>query len=281
MSKFSERIGATKPLTIQLGGMNVDLRNSIWNIILKAIDDDAVEKGQVARVLADGFFKVPIDSVVSYPRSRFWEWLRKNYSALAWHDVYNLLEFVTVSSRVLSDGKITSDQLRNHANTILAREMSGYRFVQGVLSPISSEVEVAEIDAAIASANKAGLDGVRTHLSSAIQLLGKKPEPDHRNSIKESISAVESAVKCIAGVQGGGLDAALKVLAQRTELHPALAKGFATLYGYTSDEDGIRHAILEETNVGFDEAKFMLVACSAFVHFLISKAEGAGLLKAQ
>lgn len=44
-------------------------------------------------------------------------------------------------------------------------------------------------------------------------------------------------------------------------------------------EDGIRHAILEEPNVGFHEAKFMLVACSAFVNFLISKAEAASLLR--
>ncbi len=39
------------------------------------------------------------------------------------------------------------------------------------------------------------------------------------------------------------------------------------LYGYSSDEDGIRHAILEEKEIGFDEAKFMLVACSGFVNY--------------
>jgi hypothetical protein len=58
-----------------------------------------------------------------------------------------------------------------------------------------------------------------------------------------------------------------------------MRQGFLSLYGYTSDEDGIRHAILDESTVGFDEAKFMLVSCSAFVYFLIGKAEAAGLLK--
>jgi hypothetical protein len=37
--------------------------------------------------------------------------------------------------------------------------------------------------------------------------------------------------------------------------------------------------MLEEPNVGFDEAKFMLVACSAFVNFIIAKADQCGLLE--
>jgi len=45
-----------------------------------------------------------------------------------------------------------------------------------------------------------------------------------------------------------------------------------------SDENGIRHAILEELNIGFDEAKFMLITCSALVNFIISKAAKNGLL---
>jgi len=75
-----------------------------------------------------------------------------------------------------------------------------------------------------------------------------------------------------------GLAPALEDLSKKTELHGALESAFNKLYGYTSDEDGIRHAILEEKEVGFDEAKYMIVACSAFVNFLISKAAATGLL---
>lgn len=70
----------------------------------------------------------------------------------------------------------------------------------------------------------------------------------------------------------------MKEIAKRAEIHKGLQSGFLKLYGYTSDEGGIRHAILEEKSIGFDEAKFMLVACSAFVNFLIGKAEACGLL---
>jgi len=33
----------------------------------------------------------------------------------------------------------------------------------------------------------------------------------------------------------------------------------------------IRHSLLNEPNVDFEDAKFMLVACCAFVNYLISK----------
>ena len=70
----------------------------------------------------------------------------------------------------------------------------------------------------------------------------------------------------------------MNALAEKAEIHGALKAGFSKLYGFTSDEDGIRHAILDQPTVGFTEAKFMIVACSAFVHYLILKSEEAGLL---
>lgn len=51
------------------------------------------------------------------------------------------------------------------------------------------------------------------------------------------------------------------------------------LYGYTSDEDGVRHPILDEVSVDEADARFMIVTCSAFVNFLVAKAEAAGLVK--
>jgi hypothetical protein len=71
-----------------------------------------------------------------------------------------------------------------------------------------------------------------------------------------------------------------KELEKKANLSPGLCAGFKTLYGFTSGPNGIRHALLEkDAVVGIDEAKFMLVACSAFVVYLISKAKATGVLK--
>ncbi|VAX31463.1 hypothetical protein MNBD_NITROSPINAE05-986, partial [hydrothermal vent metagenome] len=48
---------------------------------------------------------------------------------------------------------------------------------------------------------------------------------------------------------------------------------FSSLYGYTSDEGGIRHALMESENVDFNDAKFMLVVCSAFINFVLGKTQ--------
>lgn len=60
-------------------------------------------------------------------------------------------------------------------------------------------------------------------------------------------------------------------------MHPALKGSFEKLYGYTSDAEGIRHALLDEPNLDFEDAKFMLVSCSAFVNYLKAKAAKAGI----
>ena len=55
-------------------------------------------------------------------------------------------------------------------------------------------------------------------------------------------------------------------------IHGALKQGFLSLYGYTSNGDGIRHAMMDETNLDQEDALYMLVTCSSFVNYLISKA---------
>jgi hypothetical protein len=69
----------------------------------------------------------------------------------------------------------------------------------------------------------------------------------------------------------------LAILESRGPLHGALKKSFSALYGYTSDADGIRHAMLDEANLTFTDAKYMLVACTAFINYVLGKAALLGL----
>jgi len=64
---------------------------------------------------------------------------------------------------------------------------------------------------------------------------------------------------------------ALELLEKKHSLHPALKAGFSKLYGYTSDEGGIRHAMLDEPNLTSADAIYFLVSCSAFINYLKSK----------
>ena len=108
----------------------------------------------------------------------------------------------------------------------------------------------------------------------ANKLLADRNQPDYENSIKESISAVEALCEILTGTKGkeATLGKMIKKLEDNgVEIHSGLKSAFNILYGYTSDANGIRHA----GDIGgpastFEEAKFMLVSCCAFVNYLMA-----------
>jgi len=153
--------------------------------------------------------------------------------------------------------------------------MSGWRFVGDEIAPITSDEEIAEIEKALEPIGS--LTPVTTHLRTALEFLSDKKSPDYRNSIKESISAVEAICRLTTGSSKATLGQALKVIKDKITLHPALEQAFSKLYGYTSDADGIRHSLLDEPNIHFEDAKFMLVSCSAFINYLKLKSSKAGI----
>ena len=135
---------------------------------------------------------------------------------------------------------------------------------------ITSKEEIVSIEKAI----KVSENNVKLHLQTALGLLAKKPSGDYRNSIKESISAVEAV--CRELTAKSTLGDALNELEKTGVVIPKVMKlGFDKLYGYTNNkETGIRHALMDNDGSyipSSDEAVFMLVSCSAFINYLYSK----------
>ena len=101
--------------------------------------------------------------------------------------------------------------------------------------------------------------------------MSDRTNPNYRNSIKESISAVEALCKTVSGKEKAHLGEAIAFLEKKGSIHPALKRAFTSLYGYTSDADGIRHALMEESNLTGADARFMLISCSAFINYVIAR----------
>jgi hypothetical protein len=129
------------------------------------------------------------------------------------------------------------------------------------------------------------LNAVNIHLENAVRLMSQKTSPDYRNSIKDSISAVEAICRAVTNDKNATLGQALDKIEEqgKIKLQGALKRAFDSLYGYTSGSEGIRHALglLEEPNLSLEEAKFMLVCCSAFVNYLVTKASKTGITLGQ
>jgi len=286
---FSQRMGLTPVRrVIQVDSMDDGLRNLLWNNFIKQIvtpnyfniglpgsifnrSFDIVFNRKILELSNDlwlNFFKET--ELRLYAIDRFINIYVKNaYQSLLWYRVYDFIEFV--ANRFA--GERTSNNFVLSCNSTLERELSAYRFVGKRIVPITSQQEIAEIEEALSITTP-----FTPHLGRALELLADKKSPDYANSIKESISAVEAICQLITGSPKATLGKSLSLLEDKIgTVHPALKEAFSKLYGYTNDAQGIRHALLGESDLDVEDAKFMLISCSAFIDYLFAKARKAGI----
>jgi hypothetical protein len=188
----------------------------------------------------------------------------------SWSAVLGWLEFVLKHAAC-------PDSLADMANSIMTRCRLAYGVFDGVvISPIGSDAERATVERAFADLAATEFHGARAHLRKAAEELTAGHYPD---SVRESIHAVEATARILE--PSAALSSALNRLERSANIHPALKQSFGKLYGYTSDEMGIRHPLLDDGTAKVDDtdALFMIGACAAFVSFLINKARSAGILK--
>lgn len=285
---FSQRMGIT-PATkqIQIDSIDQDLRNGLWDIyciyILDRLKTESYvyfRAGEPKSVFCNSiwhnYFKKTLDTL-PYSYSSTVSEIRTYFFKCFWFELYNFIEYsIELTKESLFDYVMDQGSLTNNFNRILEREFAGYRIIEGKIAPIINPTEIAEIEESFSlTENFTSLNGCNIHLKEALSKLSDKVNPDYRNSIKESVSAVESLAKIISNNANDSLGASLDKIKGKLKIHSALEQGFKKIYGYTSDAEGIRHALTEESTCDFEDAKFMLVSCSAFINYLIMKAKKA------
>ncbi|WP_339873930.1 AbiJ-NTD4 domain-containing protein [Olleya marilimosa] len=281
--RFSERIGKKKvKVDIQLDYIDDALMNTLWSLVSMYFIEPMKESISLSSSEYDTFikslwfnhFKEPIDDIPSSTIDIKYK-LRKRYFSWNYLEIYDFIDFLGSTSQ--QNLPFDKELFIKDCNGVLKRELSGYRFVHDKLAPITSELEINSIESALGNSLENGFKGVHIHLAEALNKLSDKTNPDYRNSIKESISAVESVCQQITGDKSSELGKALKKLKEILPIHGALEQGFIKLYGYTSDGDGIRHAMMEEDNLDQEDALYMLISCSSFTNYLMTKANKLGI----
>lgn len=210
------------------------------------------------------YFKVPVDTCPQFEED-IYQKIREHFFKADWHEVFDFLE-AAVLYWPWRSGSNDPDELQARLNFALEEELSGFRFIDGQAVKITSAEEIASIETVVKDEK---FSTVGAHMATALRHLASRPKPDLRNSIKESISAVEAMAQIVTGKKGATLGDALDRM-KRSDgpIHPALRLGLEKLYGYTSDAEGIRHALMEQSSLTVADARFMLIACSAFVNYL-------------
>ena len=259
---FSVRQGIKQSKAIQLESMDDDLRNGLWNEFDRCFPASAprlnMPRHEMSKIIWTDFLKHSVDEYSAYYQTSHSHGAIKNVFLLgSWDEVFDLIEFVI---RCLS---VHEKPFIEQCNIVLEEENSAYRIVGRLVTPITSQEEIKSIEAAMvtryASANE--------HIRKALYYLSRRKNPDYANSIKESISAVESIAKEITGKEKS-----LTTLTQGLNLPATFKTGLDSLYNWTSAEPGIRHGGTGDSlSPDQKTARFMLIICSAFVHYIITE----------
>ena len=270
---FSEKFGYKLVEEIQPESISKTLRIRIWNLFyLSEIQGGGISSERFSQALNG---EPTIETIIAdklgmnishykeeSPQKRIENYLIRDSQ---WFEVYDFIEIHLSSIKEESRAERTRQY-----NQLLEDERSGYRVIAGEVVPITNLSEIESIEHAINSE----YDSVNSHMKKALSLYSDIKDPDYENSIKESISAVESMCCIITGITGNQatLGKAIKKLKDNgVYIHSAMESAFSQLYGYASDEDGIRHGGIDFKNAPAEDAKYMLIACSAFVNYLIEK----------
>ncbi len=188
-----------------------------------------------------------------------------------WHRVFDFVEYVLLRCTAAYEyedlnwiyNKKRGKSFTSAIARVLEESKVGYKIIDNIFVPISSESEAREVEKALNTL----FHGANQHIKKAIKLFADRKEPDYENSIKESISAVESIAKEITEKEKP-----LNALTQSLQLHPSFKDALDKLYNWTSTDGGIRHGVSSKSLTPDQHtARFMLIACSSFVNYIISR----------
>ena len=271
---FSDRSGISPISTeIQITTINARTRISLYNYLKhfykKCVYDYPKftnTQGFCYYLLSNVFVELIDDDYIH--EDIVWTMIKNSIISGTYDEVLTIIEAVAIGLNAYKKYESRNRKIFNELNDLFKREFLGYRFIDCKINRISDEDEVTAINDALFNSENIVVD----HLRKSLNFLSDRINPDYENSIKESITAVEAKCSIVTEATGkhSTLGNTLKHLKDSgIEIHGSLELGFEKLYGYTNDGKGLRHAgDIGGPDATFKEAKFMLVACCAFVNYL-------------
>ena len=276
---FSQRYGYEDlPSPMRLEDISDDLRREIWNAVrtllfkyrtLVAYDSYFFkDRGErfVERVLGK-FQRSPEGHI----RTDYQEVMNYCETVVMTDDFNKVLDFL----EIMIDEQKGSREFGDSIKELFESHGAAYRLEISAFDcqfvPCASKEQGDAVQQAFETLREGGMEGATTHLRDAAGHINASQFAD---SISDSIHAVESAARVLDPKASKTLTPALNSLEKAGVLkHRALKEAFAKLYGYTSDEQGIRHALLDQNaaDVGLEEALFMFGACASFAAYLTAK----------
>lgn len=265
----SKSLIETEPF--QKNKMSDELRNMIWNTIYMALKDNLNSDGggydypkwsnklkPWVKDIWSTHFNLPLDTIDNDPNN-YIDQIKVCFFSLNPDKVYEFTEFFCK--------KLQSKKFENNCNNIFQQQRSAYKFVNCCIIENISEVETDSLNSSLNTSYRE----VNEHMSKALTFLSDKRRPDFHNSIKEAVSAIEALARIITETPNGTLGQLVQN--SNLNLHTCIQEAIKKVYGFASDEGGIRHSQkVNSKSICYDEALFIVVFSSSLINFVISVA---------
>ena len=253
---FSQRAGkAPLPEALQAEKLTKKFRNYIWRVIETGIRGYDTTYFFIRRCYYSYQFSIlekPHDAIPEATPEIVTKWLRNIIIEAESHKALTLVEYCLRIENIPEKFAAKIEEQFKHAPYYIDRSSKPVCII-----PTTSEEMEESTKRALANINNSELTGAKSHFRDSSQELNNE---NYADSVRESIHAVASAARQIDPNAAKDLGPALDSLERSGIIkHRALKEAFKKLYGYASDEPGIRHPLgeNESADVGFDEAVFM------------------------
>lgn len=269
---FSQREGlAPIPAQLKLGEVTHALRNLLEYAICESATPNGLPGpcGETWKAIARDLHVKLLGHNVSSAPETLQDALRIFKDICSGSDIGPLFDAIEFIVR----HKACPDEVKRELTDAFVQARAAYRIVDDqYIVAIGTAEQANAYERAIADADRRNASGARRHL---IDAGVKLRNGDWAGSVRDSIHAVESvAVGLAPGTTT--LGPALEVIERKGHLHGGLKAAFRKLYGYSSDEKGVRHALVfGDAKVDEADALFMLGACASFVSYLLARGGGS------
>lgn len=279
---FAEAEGK-RALPSQLAGdeLSAKFRNQLWGRLYQLLEENMI-RGSYGQAVFDGNIEglikreafnrrdIPLDEIkLSGQKDDLIEPFKSIILKGSTWEALDLIQFIVRDRFIASTFK-------NKIAALFDTIPGPYKLILSdvpTILPLGSAEEKQLVEAKLRELAEPIFKGAREHLTEAAQALSSA---DFAGSVRESIHAVESALKNMAGDRAVTLSGALNALQKDLDLHPAFKQALEKLYAYTSDEKGVRHSLFDEkAQVTQSEALFMYEACLIFLSMLRREFSGA------
>lgn len=178
-------------------------------------------------------------------------------------DVYKLI--------ARSYGQPGAEVFAQEANGLFARDGLVWQFKEGRIERMYNPRIAQKVEEARTLLRDPRFKGADEQFTKAVDHLNKRPSPDKENCVKDAVGAVEAMARIVCADHESLLSHLLNKEPLESGIHQDLRDVIRKLYAYRGNAGGVAHGQVGASEVGVEEAEWVLSIAAGTILYLVSK----------